>query len=565
MRIPLESIRYRGGAATRMGIGFRRNIKWTGLCANWPDQPAGKGPLVVMATLVYRDLPEQRTRELLPSLTYSHNRDRTDVESWAEAEAKADLGLNIKYGLTSSVTLDATLNPDFSQVESDAFQVEVNQRYPIFYEEMRPFFSEGANMFKMPLAAAYNLPARINMISHVHTRRIIDPLWGVKLSGTTGKLTFGTLTAADEAPGRTLSEGETNPFQGEKALFTINRATYNFGGDNYAGLILADREFGDGRNLVVGGDASYRRGNHLLSAYALQTITRASSGTAESSGAGAALGYNYADRRVELMAVGEHFDKGFQMETAFYKRTGITMGHLMGALKLLSGGGKNSCITLIRPKFEVSGGRDHIQGGNEVFAVAALEIDFIKSGILTASYSRGREPWAGRFFNVGEMKIDGSIQLFKQVSLKGSLAWADAVYYDLEHPFTGELRAQTVGVTLQPSSNLQETISYTHQDFSGEDGGGHSYSVHILNTQSIYQFTEQFFLRAIVRFDSYEKQVLTDFLASYTLVPGTAVYAGYGSLIEQRDWRDGRWIPGAGDYMTTRRSLFFKTSYLWRF
>jgi hypothetical protein len=72
------------------------------------------------------------TREVIPSTTYSRNQDKGSPSQWQGADNKGDVGVSTKFGLSSTITLDATVNPDFSQVESDAFQVEVNQRFPIF-------------------------------------------------------------------------------------------------------------------------------------------------------------------------------------------------------------------------------------------------------------------------------------------------------------------------------------------------------------------------------------------------------------------------------------------------
>src|SRR5207245_1706135 len=91
---------------------------------------------------------------------------------------------------------DATVNPDFSQVESDAFQVSVNQRFPIFFSEKRPFFMEGMGLFNIAGASGGDG----NMRAAVHTRRIVDPFWGAKVTGTSGKVTFGVLNASDEHP-----------------------------------------------------------------------------------------------------------------------------------------------------------------------------------------------------------------------------------------------------------------------------------------------------------------------------------------------------------------------------
>ena len=91
------------------------------------------------------------------------------------------------------------------------------------------------------------------------------------------------------------------------------------------------------------------------------------------------------------------------------------------------------------------------------------------------------------------------------------------------------------------------------------------YDLNLLNTRTTFQFTKQFFLRGIVQYDSLQARVLTDLLASYELRPGTVAFIGYGSLYERRDFVDEQWVPGGGDYLTTRRGFFLKASYLYRF
>ncbi len=101
--------------------------------------------------------------------------------------------------------------------------------------------------------------------------------------------------------------------------------------------------------------------------------------------------------------------------------------------------------------------------------------------------------------------------------------------------------------------------------FDRESTGERVYDLDIVNSRTTYQFTRSFFLRALVQYDSSRSQVLTDFLSSYELRPGTVVFVGYGSLIERREFVDGRWIANEGTYQTSRRGLFFKASYLHRF
>ena len=91
------------------------------------------------------------------------------------------------------------------------------------------------------------------------------------------------------------------------------------------------------------------------------------------------------------------------------------------------------------------------------------------------------------------------------------------------------------------------------------------YDLDLINTKTTFQFSKQFFLRGIAQYDSSRERVLSDILASYELRPGTVAFVGYGSLHERRDFIGEAWVPGAGDYLTTRRGFFFKASYLHRF
>jgi hypothetical protein len=116
-----------------------------------------------------------------------------DSGRFANQPVGFELGVTAKYSLTPTVTLDLAINPDFAQVEADQTVVTANQRFPIFFEEKRPFFLEGIDIFQTPLTA-------------VHTRSIVDPDVAVKLSGKRGKNTFGLLLASDNAPGNYSEE-----------------------------------------------------------------------------------------------------------------------------------------------------------------------------------------------------------------------------------------------------------------------------------------------------------------------------------------------------------------------
>src|SRR4030095_14556143 len=137
-------------------------------------------------------LKPRRLVEVLPSVTYGVNQQRESRKAWSPSEDKYNVGASGKVGITSGITLDGTIKPDFSQVESDAFQVQVNQRFPVFFSEKRPFFMEGMGLFNIAGTGGDS-----NMRTAVHTRRIIDPIFGSKITGTIGKTTFGVLNTVD--------------------------------------------------------------------------------------------------------------------------------------------------------------------------------------------------------------------------------------------------------------------------------------------------------------------------------------------------------------------------------
>ena len=161
--------------------------------------------------------PGRAVREVIPSVTYTHRDERANGVSWLRDNG-GDVGVSGKWGLSTTITLEATLNPDFSQVESDAVQVEVNQRYPVFFSEKRPFFMEGAAAFNL----AGNAQGDASMLYAVHTRKIVDPIFGAKLTGSAGRVTFASLTAIDQGPGRV--EDLTDRLAGREKIWQMARA-----------------------------------------------------------------------------------------------------------------------------------------------------------------------------------------------------------------------------------------------------------------------------------------------------------------------------------------------------
>ena len=196
----------------------------------WPELPPGQRFQNNTKSIVYGELKNQNKIEILPSFTSSSLWSRQTPDVWSSADTVNEFGLTARYGITSSITIEATLNPDFSQVESDSFQIQVNRRYPIFYTEKRPFFMEAGNHFNVAGTGGEG-----NMITAVHTRKIVNPEWGLRLTGEVGDVVFAVLAAGDGSPGREL-EGESNPYLGKNANYMLGRVKLSLGGENYIGV-----------------------------------------------------------------------------------------------------------------------------------------------------------------------------------------------------------------------------------------------------------------------------------------------------------------------------------------
>ncbi len=555
--IPFKSIRFTSGNRVRMEILFWRRVSRLGMSASWPDLPPGKSIFARRAPLELRDVNRPLILEVIPNLTYSLRQTRSLPDSWSN-NSKPDAGFTAKYGMTSSIALDLAFRPDFSQVESDAFQMEINQRYPVFYSEKRPFFMEGLGTFNLA-----GFGANSNMRTAVHTRRIADPLFGTKITGTLGKITFVSLSALDRAPGNVEA---SNPLLEKKKYFGIARAHYSLGKGTYIGGLVSDTELGDGHNRVMAGDVSLRFGPHQqLLAAAITTHTRAFDGSEDRKGMAGQVYYSYKSRRQTLSSQFEHYDKDFQMDTAFYNRTGITTNWTFYSMSFYPDEKRYAWFKMLTPFVQIQMGRDRIQGGNEHFFVSGIRMDFTRQGFFQMDFGRGAETWAGKSFDTQKTGIMGGAQLFRWLNFSGQINLLHSIYYDSTNPFLGYARDFHFESTLQPTSKLNVAISYDRMVFDRASNGERVFTVDIINTKVIYQFNKSFFVRAIERYDSSRKRILMDYLASFELVPGTVAHAGYGALYERDNPGDTRFVSERNNYRNTQRGIFFKVSYLYRF
>ena len=535
IRLPLQSIRFHSGADVRMGVMFFRHSSRMGVSWSWPAMAPGEWVFDAHAALVFDELHQPRVLEVIPSATISRNQAREAAQPWGAASSRGDLGASVKYGITSTIALDATVNPDFSQVESDAFQVEVNQRFPVFFDEKRPFFMEGLGLFNLAGTGGDS-----SMRTAVHTRRIVDPSAGVKLTGTAGRETFALLSASDTSlPGN------------RDKLFTIGRALRNYGNGQYIGALVTDTELGAAHNRVAAADVTFRHGPRFLwNAALLHSDTQHETGESTNGNGGQARA-TYSTRRLTLISHVEHFDRGFEMDTAFLNRVGVTRTWDYAEVQFYPAG-QFAWIKRIAPMLWGTVSDDRIQGGTERQLMPGIRFNFVRQGYLRLDFDRGHETFAERRFRTGRLHTDGGAQITRWLNVSGTLEQSAAIFYDPVDPFGGTQTNRSLSVEWQPGAKLAHRLSYDYVNFD-RTAGDNVYSLHIVNLRNTYQFNPRFFLRGIAQFDSSKRRLLGDFLASYELAPGTVAHLGYGSVLESVDRRP---------YIPTARALFFKVSYL---
>jgi hypothetical protein len=160
--------------------------------------------------------------------------------------------------------------------------------------------------------------------------------------------------------------------------------------------------------------------------------------------------------------------------------------------------------------------------------------------------------------------FQGESQITKQVFMNIFYRFTGSIYYDPSDPFQGYGNRLGAGVQYQPLEKLQFVLSLSYVDFFRESDKVKLYDYTIIRSRNTYQVNKYMFLRAIVEYNSFSKRLTTDLLASFTYIPGTVFYVGYGSALEKLEWTGQDYI-GSDRFMETKRGFFFKASYLLRF
>lgn len=418
---------------------------------------------------------------------------------------------------------------------------------------------EGMNVFD------FGLVSMGMMTSAVHTRQITDPQWAAKLSGTIGNTLFAVLTANDQTPGSIWNNG-INPNEGREVFWGIARMKHNLGRDNSIGLLYSGRQFAGGTNNVIGADMQYRLLPNLrMNVSYLNSQTKDPDENNLQHGFGINAMAEFQSRGIYARATFERYDQDFSMYSAFLRQNNLRRGNFLFAKRLYPNT-KDSAywIQKIEPYILYTTLHDYESGLNDITRGVGIRGYFTKNGMVRIVYQQKDEGWQGQLFKLKYINNLARVQLFKWMFFQGSYNYGDQIYYDIEEPFLGYGPTINLELSLQPNIKSQINFQWIHNTLNHKTENRRVYTVDIYNILTSYQFNRYFFIRGAIRYNNMQKRLLTDFLASFTLIPGTVMHLGYGSQYEQKSWQNDQWISGFGDLTNVKNSLYLKISYLWQ-
>jgi hypothetical protein len=587
MRIPFKSLRYQDAKVQSWGIHILRRVQHSGFQDTWaPAIRAAANFLAQSGTLDgLHDLKRGLVLEATPTVTAKADR-ALGVANGAY-QRKAELGGDARWGIRQNLTLNGTINPDFSQVEADVGQVLLNERFALFYPEKRPFFLDGLELFDSP-----------NQL--IYTRQFVAPLGGVKLAGKLGGTNIASMVVADD---RAYSWGGNH-----SPLFGVSRIRYDFGSSNTLGAVLTAREDGGSYSRVAAGDFRFYHSKLYFAQFqvgsswtdSLRNRRNGSLYQADWDRTGRAWGFHYTLRSL---------DPGFNAAAGFVNRTGIIETR---AFNRLSFYGDQAALVQTYGSFfgfdriwnNAGAGHGLAESSESIQPTATLRGGWQVSGALTHSY----------------FAFDPSLYsgLTVQRSVGTSIVVIDTAAFTVPPPEKDELGASfrvttptyrifsgTAGITesqvpifreaapgnssridaaldLRPTTAVRSSLQFSRLTIARKSDGSRFSSETIPRIKVEYQISPPIFLRLVGQYAARSRTALrdrngnpilvngvldagettnefsTDWLFSYRPVPGTLVYLGYGSTLEEpREFR-------FQDLRRTRDGFFGKISYLFR-
>lgn len=500
--------------------------------------------------------------ELAPTLTAN----RTD---WREmfpdggmenGDIDVEPGLTARWGITPNLTLNAAVNPDFSQVEADAAQLDVNTRFTLRYPEKRPFFLEGADFFLTPLEAVF-------------TRTVADPVWGGKVSGKMGKNALGVFVTQDRYTNLVFpsNQGSGEASLDQDVFGGVFRYRRDLGKGSAMGVLYTGRAGEDYSNHVAGVDGFFRLspGKTLTLQY-LHSETDYPDGTALamdqdfSSFGGNALfaRLQHRSRNLYYHAIYQDLSGGFRSDFGFIPR--VDLRKIDVRINPMHWGKPGAWYDRLAAQVRFVNVTDHDNNLTD----RSFEITTAFTGALqtytTQSYVRSKELFNGTMYNLDQGMLYLVMKPFGGVGFSFYGSIGDAIDYSNSRAAKELLTSTNLELGIGKHMNLNLNHLFQRLSLEGEK----IYDAHLFQTKLIYNFNLRTFVRAIVQYydltrnpaqyfrtvEPQTRTLFTQFLFSYKINPQTVLFLGYS---------DNHLGFRGLDITRTNRTFFLKVGYAW--
>ena len=482
-----------------------------------------------------------------------------DLESGDE---ETEGGLSIRWSPTTSLTLNATINPDFSQVEADAAQLQVNERFALQFPEKRPFFLEGADFFSTPIQTLF-------------TRTIADPEWGIKLTGKLGSSAIGLLAARDEINNVLLPANNSNRLVtlDGRVDNAVARWRRDVGDSSNIGLMVTDRDGENGyfnRVATLDGDIFFdERSRFQWQAASSETQYPLDVAMAYDQRLDAFSGhslqgiYFYSDRLWDGSLGYRTFSEGFRADAGFVGR--VDFETWRGDLNRTFWGDEEDWYTSAR----VGGLFIHTQDQAGRLTDRKVELSGsvegpLQSSIEAAVANQDQISFGTLFEDLRQYNVEVAMQPTGKLRFELEWDWGDAV--DFVNGREGDLLQSQLELELKIGDHLNAQVEWLQRDLDVE--GGRLFRAELAQMQLVYQFDARMFIRGIFQHESIDRdpalylrdpgpdvdKLFSQLLFSYKINPQTVAFLGY---TETRLGLDG------SDLELDDRALFFKLGYAW--
>ncbi|HKJ66614.1 MAG TPA: DUF5916 domain-containing protein [bacterium] len=473
---------------------------------------------------------------------------------------ETELGLTARWGITPNLTSNFTVNPDFSQVEADALQLDINEPFALFYPERRPFFTEGTDFF----AALKNI---------IYTRTMRDPSWGLKLTGKEGANTLGAYVVRDDVtnlifPGSQGSESSSLDKANTSSVFRYKR---DFGSRYTAGLLGTDREAEDYYNRVFGFDLDFRfTPTNQIQLLVLESGTTYSSDVADEFDQPSgtfndrllSFEYDHYTRTWAWWADYEDAGSDFRADLGYFPKVGYR--NIEGGLFYTWNAEPGSWWSLFRAGSELNYFEE--QDGTLLNKQASLWFSYggtMQSSIFIRGWTT-RQAYDNRAFDLTYFTIQGSFWPASNLQCGAATIFGDQIDYD--NIRLGSRFRINPWLSYNFGNHLRLSFDQTYERMTVHNA--RLYNANVSQFSGTYQFDVRTFFRAIIQYvdynynpgnytydiDSNDQRIFTQFLFSYKVNPFTVLFLGY---------TDG--YHGSQDYGLTQsdRIFFMKIGYAW--